>query len=80
MALHTYIIGTENVGLTTHRESADSNLLKMKAKSVEHVLQTLKEDYDWGEYEKGGTFLDKWYFPKDQVIVCVDVLSNLDEL
>jgi hypothetical protein len=80
MELETYIIGTESIGLASHKESGTEGLLKIEASDVEHVLDTLKFKYDWGNYETGGAFSDKWYFPKDQVIVTIELLEDIVEL
>jgi hypothetical protein len=80
MNLQTYIIGVESVGLTSHRESATECLLKMDARDVDHVLETLKDEYEWGDYERGGFDLDKWYFPLDQTIVSIELLEDINEL
>jgi hypothetical protein len=80
MELSTYIIGTESVGLMSHRESGTEGLLKVEAADIEHALDKLKFEYDWGEYEKGGAFSDKWYFPKDQTIVTIELLEDIVEL
>ena len=80
MDLQTYIIGVESVGLTSHKESATDGLLKMEARDVEHVLETLKVDYEWGDYERGGFDSDKWYFPLDETIVCIELVEDINEL
>lgn len=80
MDQQTYIIGIESVGLTSHRESATDGLLKIEATDVEHVLEMLKEDYEWGDYEPGGFDLDKWYFPLDETLVTIQLLEDINEL
>jgi hypothetical protein len=80
MGLETYIIGCEFMGLNSHKESGHDGLLKVEAYDEEHVLDKLKHEYDWGDYEPGGTFGDRWYFPRDNQLVTIQLIEDINEL